>query len=223
MVRMRNTNNPTWDLTHAPALVRVLIGAAVGGCAAAGDVLRGPLEAAPLVGWDALALTYLGLTWWLIWPLNPGQTARRATRHDPTRAVSYVLLMSAALASLLAVGLVLFQARHSSGTGQAERVGFGVASVVLSWAMVHTVYTLRYATVHYTDPRGGVDFNQRTLPSYRDFAYLAFTIGMTFQVSDTALTTSNIRRTALLHALSAYALATVILAAAVNLIAGLSH
>ncbi len=220
---METTKTITQDLTHAPALVRVLIGGAVGACAAVGDLFLGPAKAAPLVGWDGLALTYVVLTWWLIWPLNPGQTARRATRHDPTRAVSYVLLLSAALASLVAVGLVLFKAGQSSGTGEAKRVGFGIASVVLSWAIVHTVYALRYATVHFSDPNGGVHFNQRGLPSYRDFAYLSFTIGMTFQVSDTALTNSHIRRTALLHALSAYVLDTVIVAASVNLVAGLSH
>src|SRR5262249_55007126 len=107
------------DLTQAVALVRVAIGAVVGVCAALLDVIFGPTKAAPLVGWDALALTYLSLTWWLIWPLNWGRTAQRATRHDPTRAVSYVLLLTAALASVLALGLVLFGASRSSGTAEA--------------------------------------------------------------------------------------------------------
>jgi uncharacterized membrane protein len=209
------------DLTNAPALVRVAIGAVVGVCAALLDVTFGPTKAAPLVGWDALALTYLGLTWWLLWPLNPGQTARRATRHDPTRAVSYVLLLTAALASVLAFGLVLFGASRSGGTTEVLRVALGVGSVVVSWAVVHSVYTLRYATTFYSDPSDGINFNQTQPPCYKDFAYVSFTIGTTFQVSDTALTTSTIRRTALLHALTSYALATLILAATVNLIAGL--
>jgi uncharacterized membrane protein len=207
-------------LTHAVALVRVAIGAVVGLCAALLDVSFGPTEAAPLVGWDALALTYLGLTWWLIWPLNPGRTAQRATRHDPTRAVSYVLLLTAALASVLALGLVLFGASRSSGTAEALRVALGVGSVVVSWVVVHTVYTLRYATMWYSDS-GGIRFHQTQPPCYRDFAYVAFTVGMTFQVSDTALTTSTIRRTALFHALTSYPLGTLILAGTVNLITGL--
>jgi uncharacterized membrane protein len=61
------------------------------------------------------------------------------------------------------------------------RVAIGLASVVLSWAMVHTVFTLNYARLYYRGPDGGVDFNQREPPRYSDFAYLAFTIGMTFQ------------------------------------------
>jgi len=187
------------------------------------DVIFGPTKAAPLVGWDALALTYVGLTWWLTWPLNPGQTARRATRHDPTRVVSYVLLITAALASVLAFGFVLFGASRSSGTGEALRVALGVGSVVVSWVVVHTVYTLRYATTWYSDPSRGINFNQTQPPCYRDFAYVAFTLGMTFQVSDTALTTSAIRRTVLFHALTSYPLATLILAGTVNLITGLSR
>lgn len=208
-------------LTNAPALVRVAIGAVAGVCTATLEVMFGPTNAAPLVGWDTLALVYLGLTWTLIWPLDSTQTARRAIRHDPTRVVSSALLLVAAVASLLAVGAVLFGASRTKGTAEVLRVGFGVASIVTSWATVHTVYTLRYATTHYTHPRGAVDFNQPDPPTYRDFAYLAFTIGMTFQVSDTPLTTSTMRRTALAHALTSYLLGTATLAGAVNLVTGL--
>jgi hypothetical protein len=84
------------------------------------------------------------------------------------------------------------------------QVGLSLASVVLSWAVVHTVFTLRYARLYYLGPDGGVDFNDESKPRYSDFAYLAFTIGMTFQVSDTALCSNEIRRTALRHALLSY-------------------
>ncbi len=215
-------DNPNY-LTHAPALVRVGIGAGAGVVAAIVEATLGSARAAPLIGWDVLALTYLGLTWSVIWPLNSGQTARRATRNDPTTAVSYVLLLSAALASLLAIGLVLFGASRTSGTTEGLRVALGVGSVVLSWAIVHTIYTLRYASTYYGDPDGGIDFNHPEPPTYREFAYLAFTVGMTFQVSDTRLTTSTLRRIALVHALISYPLETVIVAATVNLVAGLSR
>ena len=211
------------SLTHAPALVRVAIGAVGGVCAVILDVIFGPVSAAPLVGWDALALIYLGLTWSLIWPLDAEQTGRRAIRHDPTRAVSGVLLLIAALASLVAVGAVLFGASRTSGSGEVLRVALGVGSVVVSWAVVHTVYTLRYATAYYGGPGDGVDFHQPSRPTYRDFAYLAFAIGMTSQVSDTPLAGTLTRRTALFHALVSYLLGTVTLAATVNLIAGLSQ
>jgi uncharacterized membrane protein len=82
---------------------------------------------------------------------------------------------------------------------------------------------LRYARLYYTEPIGGVDFNADDKPSYTDFAYLAFTIGMTFQVSDTALSSRAIRSAALRHALLSYLFGTVILATTVNFVAGLAH
>jgi uncharacterized membrane protein len=80
---------------------------------------------------------------------------------------------------------------------------------------------LRYALLYYAYPEGGIDFNQQERPSYRDFAYLALTVGMTFQVSDTDLQTSQIRATTLRHALLSFLFGAVILASAINLIAGL--
>ena len=97
-----------------------------------------------------------------------------------------------------------------------------VVSVAVSWLSVHTIFTLRYALLYYTQPVGGIGFNQQQPPDYRDFAYVALTLGMTFQVSDTELQDSDIRATALRHALLSYLFGAVILAAAVNLIAGLS-
>jgi uncharacterized membrane protein len=87
---------------------------------------------------------------------------------------------------------------------------------------VHTLFTLRYAELYYTGPDGGVDFNEGNPPRYVDFAYLAFTIGMTFQVSDTDIRAYPIRATALRHALLSYLFGAVVLASTVNLLAGLS-
>jgi uncharacterized membrane protein len=99
--------------------------------------------------------------------------------------------------------------------------GLGVGSVGLSWFTVHTLFTLRYARLYYTGEDGGVSFNQDAPPRYLDFAYLAFTIGMTFQVSDTELQSPAIRHSALRHALLSYLFGAVILATTINLIAGL--
>jgi uncharacterized membrane protein len=101
-------------------------------------------------------------------------------------------------------------------------VGLSVASVVLAWSVVHTVFSLRYAKLYYQGEGGGVDFNEEESPCYTDFAYLALTIGMTFQVSDTNLKTKEIRRTALRHALLSYVFGALIIATTINLIAGLT-
>jgi uncharacterized membrane protein len=206
---------------HTLAVARVAIAAAVGLAAAVVMLIFGPRELAPLLGWDATALTWLLILVPSIAGLDAGQTARRAVQEDPTRPVADVLLLAAAVASLVAVGLVLVRAGHSSGLRQGLQVALGIASVVLSWALVHTTFVLRYAQLYYSGPDGGVNFNQHDPPAYMDFAYLAFTVGMTFQVSDTALQNRQIRRAALGHALMSYMFGTVIVAATVNLIAGL--
>jgi uncharacterized membrane protein len=191
------------------------LGAGVAVGAAAGwDLL-------PLVSWDSACVVYLGWVWGRIWPLDARETAAVSVPEDPTRTATDVVTLGAAVASLVAVGFVLGRASNSKGAEQVLLAALGVASVVLSWATVHTVYTLRYARLYYTGPDGGIDFNQRDRPRYSDFAYLAFTIGMTFQVSDTDLQTNDIRRTALRQALLSYLFGTGIVATTINLIANL--
>lgn len=86
------------------------------------------------------------------------------------------------------------------------------------------MFTLRYARLYYVNGSGGIDFNQGDdPPAYVDFAYLAFTIGMTYQVCDTDLKTRKIRATALRQALLSYVFGAMVLALTVNLVAGLSN
>jgi uncharacterized membrane protein len=98
-----------------------------------------------------------------------------------------------------------------------------VVSVALTWGLVHTVFTLRYARTYYRPPVGGIDFNEDDPPTYLDFAYLALTIAMTFQVSDTNLTTKSMRRIALAHALLSYLYGAVIIALVINVVSSLLH
>ena len=92
--------------------------------------------------------------------------------------------------------------------------------MVVSWALVHTTFALHYARLYYTDLGGGICFNQTEAPRYSDFAYLAFTVGMTFQVSDTDVSSAQIRRTILMHAVISFAYNTAILTFVLNLVFG---
>jgi uncharacterized membrane protein len=204
------------------ALVEVLVSAAVGVVAAVAVGLVAPLSLALLVGWDAACVVYMVWIWATILRRNADQTAQRATTTDPDRGITDLLLLNAAVASLAAVGTVLVEAAQMHGAAEGLRVGLGLASVVLSWAMVHTVYTLRYAHLYYDGPDGGIDFGDTGRPTYHDFAYLAFTIGMCYQVSDTALTAQDVRRAGLRHGLLSYLFGTGILASTINLLASLS-
>jgi uncharacterized membrane protein len=174
-----------------------------------------------LAGWDLAAAVYVAWTWATIWHRDPAATARLALREDPGRAVADALLLVASMASVLAVVLAIAAGRDA-GPGERDlRAGLAVASVALSWTVVQTLFTLHYARLYYTHPVGGIDFNQEAPPRYADFAYLAFTVGMTFQVSDTALASSALRAATLRQALLSYLLGAVILATTINLVAGL--
>lgn len=202
--------------------LRLAVMATLGIVAGLACGLLGAWPFAPLVAWD-VAAGFFGAWIWLtaIGPMGTAATSRHATRDDPGDAMSDLIVLTAAVASLIAVGYVLIRATTAKGGAQAALAGLGVASIALSWFVVHTLFTLRYAKLYYSGNGSGIDFNQRAEPKYLDFAYLAFTIGMTFQVSDTDLQTPAIRATALRHALLSYLFGAVILAATINLIASL--
>ncbi|HUQ60147.1 DUF1345 domain-containing protein [Lentzea sp.] len=215
---------PSRPPTDRFVLDRTLVVVAVAAGLVCGIVVTatGHAEFGPLVGWDVATLVYLVRAWVVVWPMDAEETARHAVRNDPTRRVAEVLLIVAALASLVSVGFVLARAAHTTSASELLRVGLGVVSVVLSWTVVHTIFTLRYARLYYYGADGGIDFNQPEPPDYGDFAYVAFSIGMTFQVSDTSLSGSEMRRTALKHALLSYLFGTGVLATTINLVASIS-
>jgi uncharacterized membrane protein len=192
----------------------VALGLTAGAILAASDLAEFSL----IVVWDVAAVTFLLWAWIEIWPMGPDETARLAVREDPGRTIREVLLLVASTASLVAIGLVV---AGSGAVPTAVRAGLAVTSVVVSWTVVHTIFTFRYARLYYTGPDGGIEFNQDDRPQYSDFAYLSFTIGMTFQVSDTDVTTKEIRATTLRHGLLSYIFGAVIIAATINLLAGL--
>lgn len=213
----------TLKATGGPSAgVRVAVSGAIGAVTAAIVALIGPPYMIPLAGWVVWSLVFTGWIWSSIGWLTPQQVAERARCDNPGRAAADLLLLTGSVVSVLAVGLVLVKANQHHGLTKGLLVGACLTSIVLSWATVHTVFTLRYAELYYDDgPHGGVNYNEDDKPDYVDFAYLALTIGMTFQVSDTNLETKAIRRTALRHALLSYAFGTLIIATTINLIAGL--
>ena len=135
--------------------------------------------------------------------------------------MSDAAVLGACVGSLVAIGYTVLTAGNREGTTKLLLILLALSVVALSWLTVHTLFMLRYGDVYYGDPVGGIDFNDEDPPSYRDFAYVAFTIGMTFQVSDTSLTSRAMRRVALRHALLSFLFGAVILALMVNSVASL--
>ena len=204
-----------------PARTRLVVSVVAGVVAAAVFAALLPWELAVLGGWVVAAGAMLAWVLSTTLPLDAEGTAALATSEDNSRVLADVILVVASVASLVGVGFALVKSGSEEGLAQAGTTALAVLTVVLSWSVVHTVYMLRYASLFYAE-RHGVDFNGDEQPDYRDFAYLAFTIGMTYQVSDTDLTSRAIRRTALHHALLSYLFGTVVVAMTINVIASLA-
>jgi uncharacterized membrane protein len=213
-----------WLGWHAPAMRRALT-VLIAGLIVTGALL--PFVTWGLAvagGWDAAALAFLLATWPIIIRADSALAPQLAGREDQTEASARTLLVAAGAASLLGAGYALHLAGQHNGAPRVLLIGAAVLTVVLSWTLINTVYTLRYADQHFRSTPGGIAFGTGDggeRPSYRDFAYVAFTIGMTYQVSDTTLRDPTIRRSVLAHAILSYMFGVVIVAGSVNLISGL--
>jgi uncharacterized membrane protein len=193
------------------------IGAVVGGAVA---VLGSP-ELALLVGWTTAAGVLLFWVWRVCWEQDAAGTERLAEQEGRTRATDSAVLV-AAVASLGAVVVALLRS-GGQDAGAVAAVVLGLIVVVLSWALVNTVFAFKYARLYYIGTDGGIDFKQQEPPAYSDFAYLAFTVGMSFAVSDTEPASTAIRKVALGHALLSYLFGTVVFAVAINLVTNLGQ
>ena len=208
--------------THSGSLRRLGIALVVCILVAIGGFFLLPTTLVAPVAWDAAAVAFLLLTLVEVLPMDAARTAAVASEEDPSFALDDLVLIIASITGLLTVTLVLF---HHTGVDQIHplvRAVLGVVFVALAWAVLHTVYALRYARLYYSDPPGGIDFNSTDPPTYFDFFYVAFGIGMAFQVADTNITSTRIRRVVLRHALLSFLFATLIVAVTVNLVAGLN-
>ena len=201
---------------------RLVVASVIGVAAGIVAALAGEhWQVAVSVGWCAFSAVILVLVWSMIGRKDPEQTAEHARSEDFSRTTADLVVLGASVASLVAVGVTLALAGHTHDGRKAALIALTILTVALAWALVHTVFTLRYGDLYYGDPVGGIDFNEKALPDYRDFAYLALTIGMTFPVSDTNLQTKPMRRTAVRHALLSYSFGTVIVAITINIVASL--
>ena len=175
-----------------------------------------------LAGWIVTAAVLLVWVWLDIGRLDASTTARVATREDDSRAASRLVLVASSVLSLAAIVAALLRASSSSSELDAALTTASLVAVVVSWLVVNTVFVLHYAHLYYDgEAVGGVSFPGDQAPRYRDFAYLGFTVGMTFQVSDTAITDSTFRATVLRHALLSFVFSIAIIAMTINVVAGL--
>ncbi len=208
------------------ALGRIAIGLACGAALGLLLSLRFSPAIAALGGWDGAGLAVLLLAWIHIASADAARTQEQAGADDPGRTTVYALVLLTSTFSLLAATVLVRSAKGIAAAQARELVALCLTTVAASWALTHTAFALRYAHLYYREDDegiGGVEFPGGARPTYFDFAYLAFTVGMCFQVSDTSITSPQIRRAILLQALLSFVYNTAILAFVLNLVFGLAN
>lgn len=184
-----------------------------------------------MLSWITFAVVTLILTWITILTSHPREVRAIARIQDPSRTLIFLFVVFSAFISLFAIIVLLKNIPNDSKKGLNFHLALSIASVTLSWLLIHTLFTLRYAHIYYSchsmetglqkEHVGGLDFPSQEEPDYLDFAYFSFVIGMTFQVSDVEISSRNIRRIALLHGLLSFIYNTIIVAFSINIISGI--
>ena len=181
-----------------------------------------------LITWITIASTIIVLDWVIILWAHPKDIRKIASLEDSSRVMIFVFVMVASLVSLVAMYLLLKSSKGESESTVAGYIILAMTAVIISWWLVHTVFTMRYAHLYYTTdegkktPLGGLEFpGNDNEPDYLDFVYFSFVVGMTFQVSDVEISSKQIRRLAWAHGLIAFAFNTAIVALSINVISGL--
>jgi uncharacterized membrane protein len=192
------------------AVLGALIGLVVGVLT---DALLGVLAAIA-----AAATIFVVAGWVVLWPMDATATRRTVSREDFRPVAQEIIVVAAALGGL--VGIVMLLLLSGSGSGLAA-AAIAPVGVFMVWAELHLMYATRYAHLYYEVPVGGIDFNSDDKPTYRDFLYFSYNLGMTYQVSDTSVSNATIRAVALRHCLLSYVFGTVILATTINLVTGI--
>jgi uncharacterized membrane protein len=179
-----------------------------------------------MIGWDTFSLCMIVTNWITFFITNSKQIREQSKVQDPKRSIIFIIVLISTFASILAV-LLLIVTKKDDTSGTSWRILIAILGMLLSWFLIHTIFTLRYAHIYYGDHKtkpntheGGLDFPGDEKPEYLDFAYYAFVLGMTFQVSDVQITSKRFRNLALLHGLISFGFNTIMIALTINLIAG---
>ena len=180
-----------------------------------------------MIAWSVFALSYIITSWIVFFGQNPAQIRELSKQEDGSRLYVFSLIIITSFASLISV-LLLMLSQNSKATPQIIFIPVALSCMLFSWMMVHTIFGFHYAHLYYGDDikdsgkhAEGLEFPGEKKPDYVDFAYFSFVVGMTFQVSDTAVHSRMIRRLVLLHGLISFGLNTFVVALTINLIAGL--
>jgi len=180
-----------------------------------------------MIGWDIFSLCEIVVSLAIFSAVCPKQLRVLASREDASRPVVFTIVIGAILGSLGGV-LLLLKNQTAWLLSEGLETAIYIAGVTFSWILLHILFTSRYAHLYYGDhatKKGemakGLDIPGNEAPDYMDFAYFAFVIGMTFQVSDITISSRQIRRVVLMHGLLSFLFNTVIVALTINVVVNL--
>lgn len=171
-----------------------------------------------LIGWDIGVAIYLAASVTRMARSQTRDIARHGAAQDEGALALMLLTVAAAMASL---GAVFVGLASSNGQEAGLPTALTIVTVVLSWMFIQVIFAFHYAYQFYDDDdcAGGLKFPDDDEPDYWDFLYFAVVLGMTFQVSDVAITNKHIRRLAGVHGVVAFFFTTAVVALTVNLAA----
>jgi uncharacterized membrane protein len=220
-------NCPTW-FHRLPSIYKLVISFAVATvCSVALMAVRMESMTRIMIGWDCFSLSMIVISAVIFTSMRPRQIRVLAKTEDSGRIVVFFIVLIAILGSLLGV-LLLLGNKQTWLLSKGMETFVYVSGVIFSWILLHSMFTYRYALLYYgdhpLDPDArtvGLQIPNELWPDYLDFAYFAFVIGMTFQVSDIEISSRTIRRVALLHGLLSFIFNTVIVALTINVIVDL--
>jgi uncharacterized membrane protein len=181
-----------------------------------------------ILAWDIGVIVALTLMLITLRHASPEMMRTIAARQVTGKWTVLGLTVLAASASLVVIGAEVPLIKTAAAFEQIARLALVVVTIVLSWAMINTIFALHYAHDYYLGAsgkeqciQGGIVFPGSRPPAYGDFVYFSFTIGMTFQVSDVQITDPAVRQLAITQGIISFFYATGILALTVNLVAGM--
>ncbi|MEX0151570.1 DUF1345 domain-containing protein [Microbacterium sp. LMI1-1-1.1] len=198
------------------------VGAVVGILVGLIPLFFGAPELALLIGWAVAATVFLTWAWLRAWPADPEKTQELAMHEDESRRLVDALIIAATFIGMVGVVLALIRSQQHDLVGALSAL-LAVVGVVAAWAVVNTIFAFKYARMYYIDDRHRFAFNQEEDPSYSDFAYAAFNIGMSYSSSSITQSSTPSRKIAFGHALLAYFYGTFAVAVAINLITSLTQ
>jgi len=180
-----------------------------------------------MIAWSVFALSYIITSCVVFFTQSSLYIRKHSKQEDGSRIYVFLLIVITSFASLFTV-LLLMLSQNRENTPEVLFIPVAVSCMVFSWLMVHIIFAFHYAHLYYGDDTNdsskhaeGLEFPGEKKPDYIDFVYFSFVIGMTFQVSDTNVTSRSIRRLVLLHGLLSFGLNTFVVALTINIIAGL--